>query len=151
LTSQVRLIGFGASGMTGYSQAKDFAGLMSGNLRVGIQVKLGKIEATLAYEDFSDIPGLSIDGPQVVAVSWAGDGSMAGSQLVSFAIDPGSEPFLTAEVDYSDALVEQGFGSDGTLSLTTDAGTYSVNVADALVVDFRGLLPLDEPPPPAGD
>jgi hypothetical protein len=42
-----------------------------------------------------------------------------------------------------------GFGSDGTLRLTTDAGTYSVNVADALVVDFRGLLSLDEPPPPA--
>jgi hypothetical protein len=139
LVSQVRVIGFGASGMTGYSQPKDFAGLMTGNLNVGINVKLGKVNATLDYGDFSDIPGLNLHGAQLVNVNWSGDGSMDGSQALELS-ENGQLPFFVASIDYGDTTVKDGFGDSGTIPMVTDTDEeFTFEVEDSLIVDFRGM------------
>ncbi len=143
LVSQVRVIGFGASGMTGYSQAKDFAGLMTGNLNVGINVKLGKVNATLDYAEFSDIPGLNLDGAQLVNVSWSGDGNMDGSQALALSQN-GDVPFFVADIDYGDTTVKDGFGDSGTIPMVTDTDDeFTFEVEEALIVDFRGMPGLE--------
>lgn len=147
LTSQVRWLGFGSSDMTAYRSPKTFSGLLSGTVDVNVSVSIDfNASAALNYQKYSDIPGLTLSGPQRVQISAAGDGFMAGSQHIRFALDPNSEPFFDAEVDYSDILVEHGFGSAGSITVSTASGDYTENAGDVLVVDFRGLLPFDETP-----
>ncbi len=146
LVSQVRVIGFGAAGITGYRAAKDFAGLTSGILNVGVDLTT-EFDAELDYQGFSDIPGLTLDGPQLVDLSPNGDGQMNGSQLVELSMDGKSEPFVAAEIDYSGIVIKEGFGAAGTLLVASSDEVYGVDATDALVVDFRGLLAFDPPKP----
>lgn len=147
LTSQIRVLGFGGPGMRSYTEPANFAGLVSGEagrLFVGVDVSIGNVNATLDYQEFSDIPGMTLSGPQLVNTNWQGDGNMGGTQSVSFASDLSSPPFFTAEADYSDTVIESGFGSTGVVYLDAEGITYEVPVEEALIVDFRGLFPMNQ-------
>lgn len=146
LVSQVRVIGFGSKGMTNYRTAKNFGGLMGGNLNVGISVSIDfNADATLDYQEFSDVPGLTLHGAQLVKVSPKGNGNMGGGQLLSLARAKREPAFFNADLDYSDTTIKQGFGHSGDIPVTpTDGDELIIAVEDVLVVDFRSVMPPDE-------
>ena len=121
-------------------------GLMGGELTVDINFNSDLVaDATLDYQGFSDVPGLTLDGPQLVNVSPHGDGHMAGTQLLSLAVTRSAPAFFSAELDYNDIVIKDGFGHSGDIPLVPEIGSpLLIPVDEALVVDFRGLLPLDQ-------
>ena len=101
LVSQVRVLGFGGAGMTAYIEPATFSGLVSGELEVEVELGLDQVDAVLDYRGFSDLPGLRMDGPQVVAVDWAGNGQMDGEQAITVSTDVLAAPDLSGTVDLS--------------------------------------------------
>jgi hypothetical protein len=144
LVSQVRLIGL--SSLTAFRGPGEWknAGLLSGYLSPGVTTKLGASYITLDYQHFSDIPGLRLHGAQLVNASWTGDGQMGGSQLLELSMGDEGEPFASAQIEYGDVVVKSGFADSGAITVTVDGQERELDVEDAFVVDFRGLMPFDQ-------
>lgn len=147
LVSQVRVRGFGGSGMTEYTQtAKDFRGLVTGNIHVSgnIKVSEGRVDMTVDYTDFSDFSGMSLTGPQIVDVSWAGEGDMRGYSDFVIQLDPlDATDTLVGRFDYSGVTIMDGFGDGGSGTITLNGSDFVVQTNEVLVTDLRSLLPLD--------
>ncbi len=144
LSSQVRIIGFGGPGMTQYSAATDYQGIVSGSLRVQVD-GLFSSTTTITYRGFSDFGGVAIDGAQVIFADSSGDGHMEGA--VAFALQPAAPagaappPPLQGEVRYGVA----GGGGD---SIRISGGSASGGLYD-VSLQGGGVATVDPVSPPA--
>ena len=145
LVSQVRVRGFGGAGMTEYIQTpKDFRGLVSGVINVSGVIGAGNVKMTVDYQGFSDFTGMSLTGPQIGDVSWAGDGHMRGFSDFVIQLDPlDPSDTLVGHFDYEGATIRDGFGQGGYGTMTLNGMDFPVPVDEALVTDLRSILPLD--------
>ena len=67
----------------------------------------------------------------------------ARSQLLEL-LSNGKKPSASAEIDYDDVVMKGGFADSGTITVSVDREEHELDVEDAFVVDFRGLIPLEQ-------
>ncbi len=142
LVSQARVRGFGGAGMTEYIQTpKDFRGLIAGSIHVSGSIGAGNVNMTVDYREFSDFTGMSLSGPQIVDVSWAGNGNMKGASDFVIQLDPRDpSQTLVGRFDYDGVTIMDGFGDGGAGTLTLNGVDYVVITNEVLITDLRSIL-----------
>ncbi len=144
LSSQVRIIGFGSAGMTQYKTPASFRGTVAGRVDVSVS---GTFSATtdITYVQFSDFPGVRIDGTQTTHVNASGDGSMSGTVALALLPSPPASE-LDGTISYGSAA-DPGDAiqiSNGSPS----GGNYVVNLAGG---GSAKVSPVGTPSPTVGD
>ena len=137
--SEIRTIGFGGAGMTQYTRAEDYIGIMAG--RVNVSTVLHGVTGALVtntFYGFQDFAGLQIDGPQSTDSSLSGNGQMSG--VLTLTYNPESASTVVATLDYSHIEIRGG---------TTGGGYYLMSIVDwadpSVVVTTATLDPLNMP------
>lgn len=142
-TSQVRILGFGSSGMTQYlNQTAVFAGTIENYLTVRVE-DIFNPKTDIFYIDFMDLTGIAHDGLIHADVGLSGSGKNAGE--VAFRMD-GNTARIRGVVNYEDLEIERGVAGGGTYTMTVDgAGSYVLSYTFAADIDLRNLLPETTP------
>lgn len=143
LTSQVRVPGFGGTGMTQYlNQTSTFAGTIENFLTVNVENILNP-DTDIEYVAFVDLTGIRHDGLIHSVVDLSGNGTMEG--VVEVELE-GRTRVLRGSVDYADVLIRRGVAGDGTYAFTLESGgTYTLSYMLASDIDLRGILPVSVP------
>lgn len=142
-TSQVRILGFGSSGMTQYLDVTvPFAGTIENFLTVSVRDILNP-KTDIIYVEFKDLTGITHDGNIFAAVGLSGSGMNDGN--VSFRMD-GNVARIRGDVSYADLEIRRGVAGGGTYTMTLDDGpSYVISYELAADIDLRGLLPESTP------
>ncbi len=88
LASQEKIPGFGGIKMLRY-QVKEgqepfsVDGNISGRLTVEVEIQGFTAKTTITYYEYSDIPGIVLNGPQTTFAGFNGDGEMTGTVVVT--------------------------------------------------------------------
>ena len=139
---QMRIPGFGGAGLLQYSgEPSNFAGVIGGKGSIRMTSVLSPT-AEIAFADFRDFPGITVDGYQISATDMAGDGSLTGTMNFTMQ-DPRLEGAfsVSGEISY-DMVLRNGTPSDGGYNVTLSNGTSDfVSYKDAETLDFRSVLP----------
>jgi hypothetical protein len=150
-SSEVRIIGFGGSGMLQYQHAATFVGTVAGTVRVSMS---GYLQNTtrIEYAGFADQTGISVSGAQVTDADLSGDGHMSG--IVAFTLTPlsadpsAASTSITGQIDYGGA----GNSADAVqISNGNPAGGFYVTTIDGGPTARVPAIAVTAPSPPIAD
>lgn len=138
-TSQVRMLGFGSSGMTQYlDNEQAFAGTIANTFSVVVREVLNP-KTYITYNAFEDLTGIVHEGQQRTYVNLSGDGTMEGT--VDFTME-GRTRTIRGTIDYMNLTIDNGVAGGGTYGLTIeDGGSFDVTYEVAADTCPRSLLP----------
>ena len=141
--TQVRVEGFGATGMTRYTAPTTFVGISSGTYRVAITPQRLRILVDLTYTALRDMSDIQMDGNQHTNVALSGSGTT--SEMLIYTLDhpDRSEP-IEVIVHYEEATIVNGMAASGYYPTDVDGQRFDIDYPLQNDVHLRNLLPIGE-------
>jgi hypothetical protein len=141
--TQVRVEGFGATGMTRYTAPTTFVGISSGTYRVAITPQRLRILVDLTYTALRDMSDIQMDGNQHTNVALSGSGTT--SEMLIYTLDhpDRSEP-IEVIVHYDEATIVNGMAASGYYPTDVDGQRFDIDYPLQNDVHLRNVLPIGE-------
>lgn len=139
--SQTRIEGFGASGMTRYTAAATFNGIVAGTYRVAVQGGL-RIGADLTYYEMRDLTDIQMDGNQHTMIDLGANGPL--SEELTFTLDHPEDGPIVYVINYDDVDVANGATASGEYHVVSDGAMFDLTWMLAQDVHIRNVLPVGE-------
>lgn len=140
--TQVRVEGFGATGMTRYTAPATFVGISSGTYRVAITPQRLRILADLTYTGLRDMSDVEMNGNQHTNVGLNGSGTTA--EMLIYTLDhPDREP-IEVIVHYEEATIVNGMAASGYYPMDVDGRRFDIDYPLQNDVHLRNVLPIGE-------
>ena len=139
--SQVRIEGFGATGITQYTEASTFVGIASGSYRIGVTPMRLRVVVDLTYDQLRDVSDIVVDGNQHTNTGF--DGSGRSTDMLTYRFIDSSGDTLVAEVRF-DVEIRSGVAAAGLYYVTVGGQTFEVNYSLQNDVHIRNLLAVGE-------
>lgn len=141
--TQVRVEGFGATGMTRYTAPATFVGITAGTYRVAITPQRLRILADLTYTGLRDMSDIQMDGNQHTNVALSGSGTTAEMLIYTLDHPDRSEP-IEVVVHYEEATIVNGMAASGYYPTDVDGVTFDIDYPLQNDVHLRNVLPIGE-------
>lgn len=140
--TQVRVEGFGATGMTRYTAPATFRGISAGSYRVAITPQRLRILADLTYTGLRDMTDIQMDGNQHTDVNLGGSGTTA-EMLIYTLYHPDRDP-IEVIVYYGEATIVNGMSASGYYPMDVDGRRFDIDYPLQNDVHIRTMLPIGE-------
>ena len=141
--TQVRVEGFGASGMTQYTAPSTFVGIAAGTYRVAVTPQRLRILVDLTYTGLRDLTDIQLDGNQHTDVALSGSGTT--SDVLVYTLDhPDRATPIEFAVHYDQATIVNGMAASGFYPCDVDGQRFDIDYPLQNDVHLRNLLPIGE-------
>lgn len=141
--TQVRVEGFGASGMTQYTAPSTFVGIVGGTYRVAVTPQRLRILVDLTYTGVRDLTDIQLDGNQHTNVALSGSGTT--SDVLIYTLDhPDRSTPIEFAVHYDEATIVNGMAASGYYPCDVDGRRFDIDYPLQNDVHLRNLLPVGE-------
>jgi hypothetical protein len=141
--SQVRVEGFGATGMTQYTAPSTFVGISAGTYRVAVNSARLRILVDLTYMGLRDLSDIQLDGNQHTDVALSGSGTT--SDALTYTLDhPDRAEPIEFVVHYDHSIIVNGMAAGGYYPVDVGGQTYELDYTLQNDVHIRNLLPVGE-------